>query len=145
MEQKNMLLVDSSILPEAINRTLEVKLLLESGEEVSVHSACKRVGLSRSAYYKYKDFVFEFNEKSGRIVTIYAVLSDKPGILSRLMSQLYENGANILTVNQNIPSGSRASVSVSFRVGQLKIAVSELIDKIRALEGVKSIVQVSGE
>lgn len=145
MNQSDMVLVDSTVLPEAFSKVLMVKHILQSGEETSVSLVCAKVGISRSAFYKYKDHIFDYNDSSGRIVTISALLADKAGILSGVMSVLHESGANILTVNQNIPSGGRAAVSVSFRTGQLKISVSELIGQLRLLDGVKSIEQISGE
>ncbi len=143
--EKNMILVDSKVLPETYIKVLEAKRLIESGEMRSASEACSAVGISRSAFYKYKDHIYDYNDSSGRIVTVYAVLLDRAGILSKLMSVLYESGANIMTVNQNIPSGGRAAVSVSFRTGQLKMSVGELLIKLKELDGVRNIQQVSGQ
>ena len=43
------------------------------------------------------------------------MLKDEPGVLSSILAALYELGANILTVNQNIPIDSVASVSISIK------------------------------
>ena len=135
MSENQKLLIDSSVLPDVFIKTLKVKQWLLDGEEESASVACKKAGISRSAYYKYKDHV----------VTLHAVLTDKAGILSMFMSALYESGANILTVNQNIPSGRRAPVSVSFRATNPCFSVSELISELKQIEGVKSVHQVLGE
>lgn len=145
MSENQKLLIDSSVLPDVFIKTLKVKQWLLDGEEESASVACKKAGISRSAYYKYKDHVFTYEDTGGKVVTLHAVLTDKAGILSMFMSALYESGANILTVNQNIPSGRRAPVSVSFRATNPCFSVSELISELKQIEGVKSVHQVLGE
>lgn len=145
MSDNVQLLVDSSVLPDVFIKVLKVKQSLLEGEEESASVACKKAGISRSAYYKYKDHVFTYEDTSGKTVTLHAVLTDKRGILSMFMSVLYESGANILTVNQNIPSGRRAPVSVSFRVTNTDFSVSDLINQLKQIEGVKSVHQILGE
>ncbi|HBW37274.1 MAG TPA: ACT domain-containing protein, partial [Desulfosporosinus sp.] len=56
----DFLMVSKSILPEAILKTAQVKELLVKGDVETINDAVERVGLSRSAYYKYKDGVFPF-------------------------------------------------------------------------------------
>ena len=143
-DEINLVLVDSSVLPDTFNKVIYAKKLLQTGKALSASDACQKAGLSRSAFYKYKEHVFDYDDTAGRIVTIYAELADRAGILSKLISVLYECGANIMTVNQNIPSGGTA-VSVSFRTGQLKMSVSQTLSKLKQLDGVRLIRQVSGE
>lgn len=50
-------LVDLKVLPEAIKKTIKVKELLNDGICGSINEAVKKVDMSRSAYYKYKDHV----------------------------------------------------------------------------------------
>lgn len=145
LSDNQKLIVDSSVLPDVFIKTLKVKQKLLDGEEESASVACKKAGISRSAYYKYKDHIFTYEDTGGKIVTVHAVLTDKAGILSMFMSVLYESGANILTVNQNIPSGRRAPVSVSFRVTNPDLSVSDLINQLKQIEGVKSVHQILGE
>ena len=48
-------------------------------------------GISRSAYYKYKDSVYPYQSKgASRLVTIHAVLEDRPGVLMALISSFYD-------------------------------------------------------
>lgn len=145
MDTSNMLLIDKSVLPEIFTKVIQVKRLLQSGEKASTADACLAAGISRSAYYKYKDSVFEYDENTGRILTVHAVLCDRAGILSRFMSVLYESGANILTVNQNIPSNGNATVSVSFRIEKMSITPLELTRRLKAVDGVKSIQHIAGD
>jgi len=116
-EQRRLIVVDSSVLPEVILKVLAVKKLLASREEKSSASACKRIGISRSAYYKYRDSVFSYDDKmTKRILTLSALLRDEPGILSSVLVTLHACEANILTVNQNIPMDGVAAVTISLRL-----------------------------
>ncbi|MBR4241859.1 MAG: hypothetical protein IKR97_06520, partial [Eubacterium sp.] len=106
-------LVDSSILPEVYSKVIKAKNLLLSGEVSSVSSAVKMAGISRSAYYKYKDSIFEYNAQGEETVAISAKLEDNAGVLSSVLSELYLFGANILSVNQSAPINSVANVSIT--------------------------------
>ena len=142
MSGNQKLIVDAKVLPDVFLKVLKVKTQLLDGEETSTSVACKNVGISRSAYYKYKDYISFYEDASGTVVTLHAVLADRAGVLSMYMSVLYESGANILTVNQNIPSGKRAPVSVSFKVKNPDFDVAGLINKLSEIDGVKSVHQV---
>lgn len=103
-EEPRFLLVREDLLPEAIVKTLQAKQLLEQRDEITVHEAVEAVGLSRSAFYKYKDGVFELNRlERERIVTISMHLQHKSGILSRVLSLIASFQGNVLTIQQTIP------------------------------------------
>lgn len=118
MENKPQLIVaDSRILPDVFLKVLEVKKLIAQKGEKSLVSACRRVGISRSAFYKYKDFVFPYEELfTRRIVNMHLVLNDSPGVLSSVLVFLHDLNANILTVNQSIPVDGAATVNISLRM-----------------------------
>lgn len=142
---KQLIVVQASALPEMIPKTLEVKRLLARGEEKNSAQACKRVGISRSAYYKYRDSVFSYEEIfSQKIITLYCVLKDEPGVLSKVLACLHEQNANILTVNQNIPIDGAAAVTISMRLGDNSNAV-EVVSQITAVSGVAEAKVLSGE
>ena len=145
MREKRYVLVDESLLPEVYSKVIFAKQLLTSGAAESASQAAKLAGLSRSAFYKYKDFVFSYNNSSAeRIVTICFTLKDKPGVLSQLLAELYRLGANILTVNQNIPIQNTALVSITARVDSLTVSVDEMLSTLKTIENVKTIQQISG-
>lgn len=129
--------MEAAALPAACAKVLEARRLLASGAAKSVAEASRRAGLSRSAYYKYKDSVFTFSEKNkGRTVTLSAVLSDRPGVLSNLLSCFAQCKSNILTINQSIPANGAALVTVSFEASGMSVEVEHLLERLRALEGV---------
>ena len=139
------LLVESTVLPEVFLKVIEAKQLLVSGQVHSVNEAARIAGLSRSAYYKYKDSVHPFNEEAGGyIITLHAMLRDEAGVLSKLTGLLYEEGANIMTINQNIPVGGIAPVTVTAKADGMRLSLCDLLERIRVLDGVNSIEVISG-
>jgi len=139
------LLVEIDAAPEVFLKVIEVKKLITSGKAHSVNDAVKQVDISRSAYYKYKDKVYPFNDRAGgRIITINAMLKDEPGVLSQLTNQFYKHGANILTINQNIPVSGVAPISLTARAEGISITLDELFAEIREIDGVENIEIVSG-
>lgn len=139
-DNSKFIVVDSAVLPDVFRKVLEVKKLMANKGEKSFASACKRIGISRSAYYKYKDSVFSYEEMLvERIVNIYALLKDEPGVLSRLIAFFHEMNANILTVNQNIPVDGVASVNMSLKLQENLNLDSETLDRISEDDGVVEI------
>lgn len=140
MSKINYFLVNSNILPPVFSKVIQAKNYLASGEAKSASQAAKMAGISRSAYYKYKDAIFEYNtENSEETVTISAKLMDNAGVLSALMNELYVAGANVLSVSQSVPFNSVADVSVTVRITEMEISTQALIDNIKKLKGVNSV------
>ncbi|HRR76482.1 MAG: ACT domain-containing protein [Ruminococcus sp.] len=147
MNRRSQLIVaEADILPEVFTKVLEVKKLLAKKDEKSSASACKRVGISRSAYYKYKDSVFSYEELYTRkIVNLYLLLNDSPGVLSSALVFLHNMNANILTVNQSIPVDGAAAVNISLRLsGESEDELASL-NSITELNGVLEVRILSAE
>ena len=130
-------LVEAGVLPEVFIKVTEARELLETGEVRTVAEAVERVGISRSAFYKYKDSVMPFRDmRQGSIVTFNALLRDRKGVLSALLAIFADTGANILTINQSIPTNGTALVTVSALTDNMSIGTDELLTTVRGLEGV---------
>lgn len=133
-------------MPEIFTKVLEAKKMLACGEEKSSASVCKKIGISRSAFYKYKDFVFAYNEKmTQKIISLYIILKDEPGVLANVLTRLHARGANILTVNQNIPIDGVASVTVTVRLDGDTIESFDTTALFSNLYGVVEVRFISGE
>ena len=147
MEDKSQLIVvDANILPDVFTKVLEVKKLMARKDEKSFASACKRIGISRRAYYKYKDSVFSYDELFNRkIVNLYLLLNDIPGVLSSVLVFLNSINANILTVNQSIPVDGAAAVNISIRLTSEINEEIKSLNSISDLEGVLEIKVLSAE
>ena len=130
-------IVSAEALPEIFIKVAEAKRMMQSGEVKTVGEATQIVGISRSAFYKYKDAVQPFNDmKTGRIITFYAMLKDNPGVLSHILSIFAASGANILTINQSIPSNGCAAVTISAETSGMEITLDELIATASGAVGV---------
>lgn len=130
-------LVAAEALPEIFIRVAEAKRMMQTGEADTVGAATKMAGISRSAFYKYKDAVQPFqNMKAGHIITLYALLRDNPGVLSNYLSIFAASGANILTINQTIPTNGCAGVTVSAETSDMTETMDEMISHLAAAEGV---------
>ena len=132
-------IVEASAMPEIFRKVAEAKRLLETGEETTVNGAARAVGISRSAFYKYKDKVYPYESNSlTRVLTLTVTLVDEPGILSSLITGLYQIGANIITINQNIPVDGVAPVSVSLRIDRER-GDEDVVGHVRQIAGVVSV------
>lgn len=139
MDKVKYYLVSSTILPAVYSKVVEAKNYLATGEASSTSQAVKMAGISRSAYYKYKDAIFEYNTNSNdETITVNAKLKDNAGVLSALMNELYKSGANVLSVSQSVPVNSIADVSVTVRSTEMTATARELLDNIKSINGVKS-------
>ena len=139
-------LVDKRVLPEVFIKVMEVKQRLNTGESTSVNEAVRKTGLSRSAYYKYKDSVLPFHEAaSGKKVTLLLSVENFQGILSEIIRTIAESRANILTINQNIPINGLADISISIETVSMYGTVDDIINDISKLAGVRKCMILSRE
>ncbi|MCD8146938.1 MAG: ACT domain-containing protein [Clostridiales bacterium] len=130
-------IVEASALPEIFLKVAQAKEALELGEAATVNEATRMAGISRSAFYKYKDAVRPFNDMmNGHIVTFQAMLRDEPGALSAILNIFAASGGNILTINQTIPTGSVAAVNLSAETSGLSVSLDELVHQVSDMDGV---------
>ena len=133
-------LVREDILPEAIKKTIKVKEILKHHQTRTINEAVRMMDLSRSAYYKYKDYVFPFYDVTqGKIVTLSVMIFDRPGELSQVLNTVAANNGSILTINQGIPLQGMADVSLSIETKDMTVPVDELIKTLEKLSGVSKV------
>ena len=130
-------IVAADALPEIFVKVAEAKRMMQTGEADTVGAATKLAGISRSAFYKYKDSVRPFNDmKAEHIITFYAMLKDVAGVLSGVLAVFAASGANILTINQSIPTNGCAAVTISAETSRMEASLEQLMGDAAALEGV---------
>ena len=130
-------IVEAKALPEVFLKVAEAKWLLETGEATTVNEAAKATGISRSAFYKYRDAIAPFqNLMAGRILTFQFILRDVTGLLSSILTIFAQFGANILTINQTIPTTGCASVTISAETTNMTDGVEEMVRALGAISGV---------
>lgn len=144
--EKVFFIVDSLVLPEIFLQVIEVKKLLENSSCKTIQEAVSKVGISRSAFYKYKDSVFPLYENTrGRTVTIAMTLDDTAGILSKILNDIAYSGANILTINQNIPLNNIANITITIETGNMEKDLGELVEQIKITKGVQNLKIIARE
>jgi chorismate mutase len=137
---KRFFLVREDVLPEAMQKTLQAKEMIERGKVLSVWDAVHKVGLSRSAFYKYRDTVFPFhNVVKEKIITLFFHLEDRSGTLSELLQIVASSGCNVLTIHQTIPLQGKANVTLSLNTGDMHIDMNEFIHRLKSLEFVDKV------
>lgn len=137
-EQNKFLLVDLSVLQRFSQRSWRPSAIWRRARRKAIPTRLK-AGISRSAFYKYKDKVYPYESNSlTRVLTLTVTLVDEPGILSSLITGLYQIGANIITINQNIPVDGVAPVSVSLRIDRER-GDEDVVGHVRQIAGVVSV------
>lgn len=139
-EKREYFIVDRRILPTSIQNVIKVNDLIQQ-EKISKYEAIKRVGLSRSTYYKYKDYIKPFFESGKeKVFSIHLALVDEPGILARILDVIASHDMNILTIIQNIAIDGigRATISVQTTENILR-KIEGMLELISEIEGVKEL------
>lgn len=137
MEKNKFFIVEHNAVPEVLLKVVEVKRLLESYKNLTIQEATDTVGISRSSFYKYRDFIFPFNENArGRTITFMIQVSDQPGLLSSILKILAQLSFNILTIHQSIPVNNLASINFSVEVPQDLEDITEALQLVEELDGV---------
>jgi chorismate mutase len=143
MNKETFYLIRADILPESIQKTIEVKRMLERGEIETIQQAVDEVGLSRSAYYKYKDAIYPFNAMmKQKIITVSVNLEHRAGVLSKMLSYIATSRGNVLTINQTIPLQGLANVVLTIETAQMDLSVTQLSEELRQQDGVQKVVIV---
>ncbi|NLC17605.1 MAG: ACT domain-containing protein [Clostridiales bacterium] len=139
-------IVRKKALPEVLIKVVEAKRLLDSERVMSVQEATDAVNISRSSFYKYKDDIFPFYENTrGKTITFMLQLDDRPGLLSKVLSQVAKYEANILTIHQSIPINGIAMLTLSVEISPQTESASALIESIESLEGIHYVKLLSRE
>ena len=134
------LIIHKSILPEYYEKVLEARHLLEDGRIKDVSQAVREVGISRSTYYKYKDYILEPTDFSGgRKAVLSMMLTHERGVLSALLIRISEARANVLTITQSLPIREKASVTISLDISEVGGNLSEFIAELGAVPGVEQV------
>lgn len=140
------LIVDKRILPEYYEKVVEARELIRSGRTRDVSEAARAVGISRSTYYKYKDYVFypsEVNINQKAVISL--MLSHVQGALSELLGIFSQAGANILTISQTLPIHSKANVVLSIDMSRMVVSMEELLISLEAARGAGNVRLVAVE
>lgn len=134
------LVIEKKVLPEIFQKVIDTKKVIESGEVKGITEATKLTGISRSVFYKYKDYVFEFSEMStGRKVTFSMMVRHEKGLLSAILNEISKEGGNILTINQGIPINDVANLSITMDISSMNKNFKVFLDEVKMINGVDKV------
>lgn len=146
MKDSNFLIIDKEILPDIFEKVVEAKELLKRGRAKSVTEAVREVGISRSAFYKYKDYVHPITDGPvGKKVTLSFLLTHKTGVLSNVLQIISDNNCNVLTINQESPVHNVANVNIVFDISQAHKKIENMLSEIELVKGVEKLKLVAME
>ncbi len=134
------LVIDKRVLPDVYEKVLFAKKVLKDGKVKEITEAVKIAGISRSVYYKYKDFVFDFAETSeGRKITYNIIFKNEKGLLSTISNYISEQGGDILTINQGIPLNGYANLSITIDLSTVDGDIKTLTDGLLNIKNVEKV------
>ena len=134
------LIIHKSILPDYYEKVLEARHLLEDGKIKDVSQAARQVGISRSTYYKYKDYILEPTDfTGGRKAVLSMMLTHEQGVLSGLLIKISEARANVLTITQSLPIHNKASVTISIDITDVTESVDSLSGRLSSIPGLDNL------
>lgn len=146
MAKNSYYIVDKSILPDYFEKVVETRKLLSGGIVKEVSAAVRMTGISRSTYYKYKDFIFEPDESSNeRKAVFFMLLSHEKGVLSSVLTEFSSFDANIIAITQSPPISGKASVVITLDISRLTCEVSRLTQTASQIKGVEQVKLVNME
>ena len=132
-------IVREEILPEAILKTVQATEMLAKGEALTVNDAVERVGLSRSAFYKYRDGVVPNDgEDTDNVTAIMLILEHRAGVLSNVLNTIAAMKGNIESINQSVPVRGVAVATLNVDT-RLVNDMGLLVGSLQGQEGVKKV------
>ena len=134
------LIVDKALLPLYCEKVALAKELLEEGKAADVSEAVKKVGISRSTFYKYRDMVRDISTVSmGRHAIISMMMSHSVGTLSTVLNIISHYGYSVWTITQNPPVDSRANVVITLELGEDAASLDSMLRDITAASGLSRV------
>ena len=138
MKSNEYFIVHKSILPEYFEQVIKARELIND-KNYSVSDACKLLNISRSTYYKYKDYIFRPSKDSGNKAIFVIKTIDEKGVLSTILSVVYEKLGNVITINQDKPLDETAYISLAIDLSELNCSIEKLKEDLNLIKGFKSV------
>ena len=121
--------IHKKVLPDYFEKVILIKEANSKGSNIS--DACKEIGLSRSTFYKYKDYVNRPSMKVGKRIILSLKLVDEPGVLSNILNEVAAKHANVLAINQEVPIHNIAFVTLTVSIGNMDISIQNFIQELK--------------
>lgn len=146
-KEQQFYLVDFSILPEAIKKTIRVKEMLKSGSSGTINEAVHKVNMSRSAYYKYKDHVASADDdKEDRVVVLFIIMQDDMAVFGRILRRIAKEKQEVLSVNRTKISEKLYSSVITLKTKESAEDMESLYEALKETKGIQSwTMKIGGE
>lgn len=146
-KEQQFYLVDFSILPEAIEKTIRVKEMLKSGSSGTINEAVHKVNMSRSAYYKYKDHVASADDdKEDRVVVLFIIMQDDIAVFGRILRRIAKEKQEVLSVNRTKISEKLYSSVITLKTKESAEDMESLYEALKETKGIQSLtMKIGGE
>jgi chorismate mutase len=139
---EEFLIIDKSILPEHFGMIIEIKELINNGYKIS--DACKKVGLSRSTFYKYKDYVFLTNGLNSKKANILVKMKEK-GSLIELLTLLEELNIKVLNIHKETLVNGIQEVFLTLSTNNIIMDYNDVIKDVRRIKDIKEVLLLGSE
>lgn len=144
-EYKKFYLIREDVLPESVIKTLKIKDALKNNSELSIYDAVKQYGLSRSAFYKYRETIFPVDEKllDHREFTLILYVNDIVGMLAQVLNTISQLELSVLTIHQSVPMEDKATITLSLNASSSKLMIDDVIKALKEIEHVSKVELIS--
>lgn len=145
--RNDYLIIHKKILPDCYEKTLETRYMLDSGAAKDVSAACRATGISRSTYYKYRDYVMQLDDLGSAVrkAVLSMQLNHEVGVLSACLNEVSSLGANVLTISQTMPIRNIAHVVLTLDITEMTVGMDEALSLLQEKQGVESAVLIAVE
>ena len=127
---KDCFIVHKSVLPDFYEKVLQIKEEVKTGKKINL--ACKEAGISRSTFYKYKDYVFLPDENSKKLI-IMLKINNEPNAIIGILNWIVTIKGIIVSINQdahlNNGTFARIIISVSYKFNIDELTKNLLLQK----------------
>ena len=145
-KKRESYMVDFSILPTAVKATIRAKQMIEDGRANSIYDAVRKVGISRSAFYKYKDHVSDALVENARdIMTVVVTMQNDVTVMTRFLRKLAKEEAEPVTMEKSAPIAGVVALTLGFYLSDLPYDSDDFIKMIRGVKGVEQVMIVGDE
>lgn len=139
-DRNEFYIVAADILPDALRKTAQIKELLSKNSNLTINEAADKIGLSRSAFYKYRESIFPYNKMhKERIVTLIVTSADEINVLSECFRIITEMSCRILNVNRGLPIQDIAKATLVIDTENMKQEIETLLEKLYEIVQVQEI------
>lgn len=121
--------------------------MLKTDTSVTINHAIQTMGISRSAYYKYKNHVeTSFDKpKEEAVVFFILIMNNDFSLFGRVLRRITKESDEILTINRGLAFEKTVPVTIAFKTKKLPDEIEKLSYSIKKIKGVKEITYMKEE